>query len=124
MNKLLKYSFYSLLITMMGSAIVQLFFPKYLIFPDLPAYSFFWQHEIGLWNISLLPIFYGILKHYNIIFLKYTIYSLIIGGALLGTNHLIFFSKNHTAYMHLIGGIENYFFVILWSLGYYIEKNR
>ena len=62
-------------------------------------------------------------RHYNWTYLQSILLALILGGIGIGTNHFIHYLQMHEN-VNLVGAIENYFLVIGWFIGWYIEKNN
>lgn len=124
MNKLLKILFISVIVAMIGAAIIQLFYPAYLGEKTNYGLNIGWQREIGFWNLAIIPILVAIQVKYDYFFVRAIVISLIIGGIGFGTNHLIAYLNNPVKYMSLVGALENYILVILWIAGLHIEKGK
>lgn len=123
MNLLLRILFIVLIIAISGAAILQIFAPEYMGSHAAYGISTGWQREIGFWNIAVLVILVTAYSHYNWTYLQSILLALILGGIGIGTNHFIHYLQMHEN-VNLVGAIENYFLVIGWFIGWYIEKNN
>ena len=123
MNLLLRILFIVLIIAISGAAILQIFTPEYMGSHAAYGISTGWQREIGFWNIAVLVILVTAYRHYNWTYLQSILLALILGGIGIGTNHFIHYLQMHEN-VNLVGAIENYFLVIGWFIGWYIEKNN
>ena len=121
MNLLLRILFIVLIIAISGAAVLQIFAPEYMGSHAAYGISTGWQREIGFWNIAVLVILVTAYRHYNWTYLQSILLALILGG--IGTNHFIHYLQMHEN-VNLVGAIENYFLVIGWFIGWYIEKNN
>ena len=123
MNLLLRILFIVLIIAISGAAVLQIFAPEYMGSHAAYGISTGWQREIGFWNIAVLVILVTAYRHYNWTYLQSILLALILGGIGIGTNHFIHYLQMHEN-VNLVGAIENYFLVIGWFIGWYIEKNN
>ena len=123
MNLLLRILFIVLIIAISGAAVLQIFSPEYMCSHAAYGISTGWQREIGFWNIAVLVILVTAYRHYNWTYLQSILLALILGGIGIGTNHFIHYLQMHEN-VNLVGAIENYFLVIGWFIGWYIEKNN
>ena len=123
MNLLLSILFIVLIIAISGAAVLQIFAPEYMGSHTAYGISTGWQREIGFWNIAVLVILVTAYRHYNWTYLQSILLALILGGIGIGTNHFIHYLQMHEN-VNLVGAIENYFLVIGWFIGWYIEKNN
>ncbi|WP_314674975.1 hypothetical protein [uncultured Solobacterium sp.] len=123
MNLLLRILFIVLIIAISGAAVLQIFAPEYMGNHAAYGISTGWQREIGFWNIAVLVILVTAYRHYNWTYLQSILLALILGGIGIGTNHFIHYLQMHEN-VNLVGAIENYFLVIGWFIGWYIEKNN
>ena len=123
MNLLLRILFIILIIAISGAAVLQIFAPEYMGNHAAYGISTGWQREIGFWNIAVLVILVTAYRHYNWTYLQSILLALILGGIGIGTNHFIHYLQMHEN-VNLVGAIENYFLVIGWFIGWYIEKNN
>jgi len=122
-NKFLRLAFILLILAMLGAAIIQIFQPQLLGKESAYGLSPYWQREIGFWNLALLPLLIGNLIRYDWFYLRLTLTALILGGLGFGTNHLLGYLQVANG-ANLLGWVENYFLVLLWLLGWYLEVKK
>lgn len=121
MNKFLKFLFAFVALAMVGASVLQLFFPSYMANHSGYGFSVGWQREIGIWNLAVLIMIAAANLKYDWFYLRMILLSLIIGGAGIGTNHLLNFIEFHSP-VNAIGAIENYILVFGWIIGWFIEN--
>ena len=123
MNKFLRFAFILLIVAMLGAAVIQIFQPQLLGSDSAYGLSVYWQREIGFWNLPFLPLLIGVLIKYDWFYLRLVLLALILGGLGFGTNHLLgYLQLPNNA--NLLGGLENYFLVLLRLLGWYLESKK
>ena len=86
MTKFLKFLFAFVVLAMLGSSILQIFFPSYMGSHSGYGISAGWQREIGIWNLAVLIIILAINIKYDWFYLRIALLALIIGGIGIGTN--------------------------------------
>lgn len=123
MNKFLRFAFVLLIAAMLGAAVIQIFQPQLLGHESAYGLSPYWQREIGFWNLALLPLLIGVLIRYDWFYLRLVLLALILGGLGFGTNHLLGYLEQPNG-ANLLGWVENYFLVLLWLLGWYLESRK
>lgn len=122
MNKFLRVLFILVIVAMLGASILQIFLPSYMGEHSGYGVSAGWQREIGIWNLAVLIIILAVNIKYDWFYLRIALLALIIGGAGIGTNHLVNFMDSHSP-VNAIGAIENYLLVFGWILGWAIEDH-
>lgn len=123
MNKFLKILVIIIMIAMCGATIMQLFFPHYMGEHSGFGVALGWQREIAFWNIAIIVILIGVMIRYDWFYLRLVLLAFIVGGSLIGGNHLLYFLRDHKA-VNAVGAMENFLLVIGWIVGYLIERRK
>ena len=123
MNRLLRFLFILLIISISGAIIFQLFFPSYMGSHSGYGVSIGWQREIGICDVSVRVILIAVNLKYDWFYLRTVLLALIIGGLGIGTNHLFNYFHYHLP-VNVIGAFENYLLVLGWIVGWKLESSR
>ncbi|MGT2906760.1 hypothetical protein [Streptococcus dentiloxodontae] len=121
MNKFLRVLFVLVIAAMLGATVLQLFFPDYMGRHSGYGIAHSWQREIAFWDIAVIIILLAVNIKYDWFYLRAVLLALIVGGACIGTNHLVHFLQTQS-FVNGLGAAENYLLVVGWLVGWWIEK--
>lgn len=124
MNKILFVLFITVIIAMIGAAILQIFFPTFLGGTTDYGMNAGWQREIGIWNLGMITILVGTLLKGSLNTVKIVASGAAVLGIGFGTNHLVGFFNNAGMYINLVGALENYLLVALLFWGLKMVKSK